>query len=85
MLQSTEVNTSHPKTDVDVARVSADEVYMENSTEREEHVLRETGRIWLGTVGKFCVRPWNFGQVGRTGGHARGYGQGICINPYGLV
>lgn len=40
----------------------ADEVYMENSTERDEHVLRETGRIWLGTVGKFCVRPWNFGQ-----------------------
>ncbi|KAK7114916.1 protein-glutamine gamma-glutamyltransferase 4-like isoform X1 [Littorina saxatilis] len=39
-----------------------DEVYMENSTERDEHVLRETGRIWLGTVGKFCVRPWNFGQ-----------------------
>lgn len=39
-----------------------DEVYMENQTEREEHVLHETGRIWIGTVGKFCVRPWNFGQ-----------------------
>ncbi|KAK7498048.1 hypothetical protein BaRGS_00010636, partial [Batillaria attramentaria] len=39
-----------------------DEVFMENQTEREEHVLHETGRIWLGTVGKFCVRPWNFGQ-----------------------
>ncbi|XP_025115118.1 protein-glutamine gamma-glutamyltransferase K-like isoform X2 [Pomacea canaliculata] len=40
----------------------ADDVYLDNPTEREEHVLRETGRIWLGTVGKFCVRPWNFGQ-----------------------
>ena len=36
---------------------------MEEETHRREYVLTETGRIWLGTVGKFCVRPWNFGQV----------------------
>ena len=40
-----------------------DDVYMENEADRTEYVLRETGRIWLGKVGKFCVRPWNFGQV----------------------
>lgn len=39
-----------------------DQVYMEEETHRREYVLTETGRIWLGTVGKFCVRPWNFGQ-----------------------
>ena len=36
---------------------------MDEETHRREYVLTETGRIWLGTVGKFCVRPWNFGQV----------------------
>lgn len=41
---------------------SDDQVYLEEETQREEYVLSETGRIWLGTVGKFCVRPWNFGQ-----------------------
>ena len=39
---------------------------MEEETHRREYVLTETGRIWLGTVGKFCVRPWNFGQVSRA-------------------
>ncbi|KAL3859441.1 hypothetical protein ACJMK2_009661 [Sinanodonta woodiana] len=39
-----------------------DPVYLEEETQRQEYVLKETGRIWLGTVGKFCVRPWNFGQ-----------------------
>ena len=43
--------------------ISEDQVYVEEETHREEYVLSETGRIWLGTVGKFCVRPWNFGQV----------------------
>lgn len=43
--------------------ISEDQVYLEEETHREEYVLSETGRIWLGTVGKFCVRPWNFGQV----------------------
>ncbi|XP_041375908.1 hemocyte protein-glutamine gamma-glutamyltransferase-like isoform X2 [Gigantopelta aegis] len=37
-------------------------VYLDDENQREEYVLRETGRIWLGTVGKFCVRPWNFAQ-----------------------
>lgn len=39
-----------------------DSVYLEEETHREEFVLNETGRIWMGTVGKFCVRPWNFAQ-----------------------
>lgn len=39
-----------------------DSVYLEEETHREEYVLNETGRIWMGTVGKFCVRPWNFAQ-----------------------
>ncbi|XP_052816995.1 protein-glutamine gamma-glutamyltransferase K-like isoform X2 [Mya arenaria] len=39
-----------------------DQVYIEDENQRQEYVLSETGRIWLGTVGKFCVRPWNFGQ-----------------------
>lgn len=37
-------------------------MYLEEETHREEFVLNETG-IWMGTVGKFCVRPWNFAQV----------------------
>ncbi|XP_071091766.1 hemocyte protein-glutamine gamma-glutamyltransferase-like isoform X1 [Haliotis cracherodii] len=40
----------------------ADSVFLPDETQRQEHVLRETGRIWLGSVGKYCVRPWNFGQ-----------------------
>lgn len=40
----------------------ADAVFLEDEDERQHHVLSETGRIWLGTVGKFCVRPWNFAQ-----------------------
>ena len=40
-----------------------DQVFLEEEPQRQEYVLGETGRIWLGTVGKFCVRPWNFSQV----------------------
>lgn len=43
--------------------MTGDSVYLEEETHREEFVLNETGRIWMGTVGKFCVRPWNFAQV----------------------
>ncbi|KAL5022509.1 hypothetical protein ScPMuIL_001664 [Solemya velum] len=39
-----------------------DIVYLEDESQRQEYVLNETGRIWLGTVGRFCVRPWNFAQ-----------------------
>ncbi|KAJ8302755.1 hypothetical protein KUTeg_019151 [Tegillarca granosa] len=39
-----------------------DAVYLDDENQREEYVLNETGRIWMGTVGKFCVRPWNFAQ-----------------------
>lgn len=41
---------------------SADTVFLEDENEREEYILNETGRIWMGTVGKFSVRPWNFAQ-----------------------
>lgn len=41
----------------------ADAVYLDDENEREEYVMNETGRIWMGTVGKFSVRPWNFAQV----------------------
>ncbi|VDI23917.1 Hypothetical predicted protein [Mytilus galloprovincialis] len=40
----------------------ADTVFLEDENEREEYILNETGRIWMGTVGKFSVRPWNFAQ-----------------------
>lgn len=40
-----------------------DAVYLEDESQRQEYVLNETGRIWLGTIGRFCVRPWNYAQV----------------------
>lgn len=46
-----------------ICYMTGDSVYLEEETHREEFVLNETGRIWMGTVGKFCVRPWNFAQV----------------------
>ncbi|XP_059169628.1 protein-glutamine gamma-glutamyltransferase 4-like [Physella acuta] len=39
-----------------------DGVYIAGEAERNEYVLNETGRIWLGAVEKYFVRPWNFGQ-----------------------
>lgn len=40
-----------------------DSVHIEQEDQRLEYVMNETGRIWLGTVGKFHVRPWSFAQV----------------------
>ena len=48
---------------VNIQNIQDDQVYLEDDSEREEYVMRETGRIWMGTVGRFCVRPWNFAQV----------------------
>ncbi|BFZ12584.1 hypothetical protein BsWGS_15622 [Bradybaena similaris] len=39
-----------------------DAVYLQADPDRKEYVLNETGRIWLGSVEKYYVRPWNFGQ-----------------------
>ncbi|ESO92905.1 hypothetical protein LOTGIDRAFT_120391, partial [Lottia gigantea] len=39
-----------------------DEVYMPNSTERDEYVSNEMGRIWVGSSNSHRGRPWNFGQ-----------------------
>ncbi|XP_055891117.1 protein-glutamine gamma-glutamyltransferase K-like isoform X3 [Biomphalaria glabrata] len=41
---------------------SGDTVYLPGEPERTEFVLNETGRIWLGAVEKYFVRPWNYGQ-----------------------
>jgi len=37
-----------------------DQVYLENEVEREEYVMNERGRLWIGKTTK--SRPWNFGQ-----------------------
>ena len=40
-----------------------DTVYMEKSKERDEYVLNDTGRVYVGKASKITGRPWNFGQV----------------------
>ena len=37
---------------------------MDNDIERNEYVMNETGRIWVGKANKNVPRPWNFGQFG---------------------
>ncbi|XP_050399460.1 protein-glutamine gamma-glutamyltransferase 4 isoform X1 [Patella vulgata] len=39
-----------------------DLVFIDDEVKRQEYVLNPTGRIWLGSAGKYCVRPWNFAQ-----------------------
>ncbi|XP_012942057.1 protein-glutamine gamma-glutamyltransferase 4 [Aplysia californica] len=39
-----------------------DAVFLSSEAERREFVMAETGRLWLGSVDKHFVRPWNFGQ-----------------------
>lgn len=41
---------------------SDDLVFMEDPKEREEYVLNDHGRIWVGSAFSHCGRPWNFGQ-----------------------
>ena len=40
-----------------------DVVYMENEAERDEYVLNQYGRIWIGSKRKNYGRRWFFGQV----------------------
>ncbi|ESO91068.1 hypothetical protein LOTGIDRAFT_122446, partial [Lottia gigantea] len=39
-----------------------DMVFIDKEENRQEYVLNQTGRIWLGSANKFCVRPWNYDQ-----------------------
>ena len=43
--------------------LSEDVVYMENDDERNEYVLNQFGRIWIGSKRRNYGRPWFFGQV----------------------
>jgi transglutaminase 1 len=36
---------------------------MKNPDWREEYVMNDTGRIWVGSKWRNVGRPWNFGQV----------------------
>ena len=44
---------------------------MADPREREEYVLNEKGRIWVGSSRRHAGRPWNFGQVGVNAGRER--------------
>ncbi|KAL8619445.1 hypothetical protein ACOMHN_011796 [Nucella lapillus] len=41
---------------------SDDVVYMEDSVSRQEYVMNDQGRIWVGSAVANRGRPWNFGQ-----------------------
>ncbi|NXX16887.1 TGM1 glutamyltransferase, partial [Podargus strigoides] len=40
-----------------------DQVYMEKTSDLNEYVLNETGRIFYGTEDQIAERSWNYGQV----------------------
>ncbi|NXG90396.1 TGM1 glutamyltransferase, partial [Stercorarius parasiticus] len=40
-----------------------DDVYMEKTSDLNEYVLNETGRIFYGTEDQIAERSWNYGQV----------------------
>ena len=40
-----------------------DQVYMANAKERDEYVMNDTGRVYMGTAVNPHGRPWAFGQV----------------------
>lgn len=40
-----------------------DNVYMEKTSDLNEYVLNETGRIFYGTEDQIAERSWNYGQV----------------------
>lgn len=39
-----------------------DVVYMAEAAERQEYVLNDTGRIWVGSSTSHAPRPWSYGQ-----------------------
>ena len=39
---------------------------MENAAEREEYVMNDFGRVYVGTSKDINGRPWFFGQVGNN-------------------
>ena len=43
--------------------VADDVVFMSDPRAREEYVLNDHGRIWVGSANSNAGRPWNFGQV----------------------
>ena len=43
--------------------IADDVVFMSDARAREEYVLNDHGRIWVGSASSSCGRPWNFGQV----------------------
>lgn len=46
-----------------VTFVSEDPVYMQDNIARQECVLSDVGKIYVGTHNKPVGRPWVFGQV----------------------
>ena len=46
--------------------IADDVVFMTDPRAREEYVLNDHGRIWVGSTTSNCGRPWNFGQVGAS-------------------
>jgi len=46
-------------------------VYLDQEALREEYVLNDSGRIWVGTARKHFGMPWNFGQVSGAMGYAQ--------------
>lgn len=48
---------------VSVSRCTEDSVFLDQEALREEYVLNDSGRIWMGSVKKQFGMPWNFGQV----------------------
>lgn len=50
-----------------IFRPQDDAVYISNEDEREEYVLNDHGRIWVGSERNFSGIPWNFGQVSMNG------------------
>ncbi|CAH1780527.1 unnamed protein product, partial [Owenia fusiformis] len=41
----------------------ADQCFVPDEAERQEYILNETGRIWIGSSKNNRGRPWLFGQV----------------------
>ena len=40
-----------------------DVAYLESEPQRQEYVLNETGRVYIGSAKSIQARPWVFGQV----------------------